>query len=277
MAEAPDVRPDSSPGSEVSPNPEATAAPGVMGVAEGSDRPIENFRAEFHRKNEEQTGRLTKVERQLAEIAAGIAALTNRPAVEPTPTQEYTDQQLLELANAGNAAAHEEYVRRVVDRRVSQQTQMTQQQQMVTTQLQALYIRYPHLTDPSHALTQAAMQVKVALVRNGYPAQSAATDLEAIRLAIVDNPGLAQPVTSAPSPSGGGVRSPQQGIDGATSRRPASPTTPSRTLSKEERAIAERMRVNDPGGAIKRFEERMQKGRSSVSLQVAQILGEETK
>lgn len=270
MAEAPDVRPDSSPGSEVPPNPDANAAPSVTGVAEGSERPIENLKGEFDRK-------MTKVERQLAEIAASVAALSNRPAPEPTPTQEYTDQQLLELANAGNAAAHQEYVRRVVAQQMNQQTQATHQQQVVTTQLQALYARYPHLTDSSHPLTQAAMQMKVALVRNGYPAQSAATDLEAIKLAIVDNPGLAQPVTSAPSPSAGGVRSPQQGIDGATSRRPASPTTPSRPLSKEERAIAERMRVNDPGGSIKRFEERMQKGRSSVSLQVAQILGEETK
>lgn len=270
MADPTDVTPDPSPGSEVPPNPDAIAAPGVTGVAEGADRPIENLKGEFDRK-------MTKVERQLAEIAAGLAALTSRPAAEATPTPEYTDQQLLELANAGNAAAHQEYVRRMVAQQMSQQTRVQQQQTFVTSQLQAVYARYPHLSDPSHALTQAAIQAKMALIRAGYPAQAPGTDLEAIKIAIVDNPGLAQPSAPTPAPSGGPTRSPQQGIDGATSRRPTSTSTPSRTLSKEERAIAARMSVKNPEGSIKRFEQRMQDGRSSVSLQVARVLEEESK
>ena len=269
MADPTDVTPDPSPGSQDPPNPDALAAPGVTGVAEGADRPIENLKGEFDRK-------LTKVERQLAEIAAGLAALTNRPAAEATPPPEYTDQQLLELANAGNAAAHQEYVRRMVAQQVGQQTQITQQQQWIAGQLQSLYGRYPQLTDPSHALTQAAMQAKMALIRAGYPAQSAATDLEAIKLAIVDNPGLAQPAAPAPVSSVGSVRSPQQGIDGATPRRPASPSTPARALSQKERDIAARMGIKDPADALKRFEARQSAGRSAVTPLIAQIIKEES-
>ena len=276
MVDETDVIPGSSPGSESPPNPDATAAPGVTGVAEGTDRPIENFRAEFHRRNDEQAGRMTKVERQQQEILAALAALTARPVAEVVPPPEYSDQQLLELANAGNAAAHQEYVRRMVAQQVAQQTHVTQQTQMIAGQLQSLYGRYPQLTDPSHPLTQAAMQSKMTLIRAGYPAQSAATDLEAIKLAIVDHPDLAQPAAAAPAPAGGTPRTPHQGIDGAAPRRPASTTTPARALSQKERDIAARMGIKDPAGALKRFEKRQQDGRSSVSPQVAQILREET-
>ncbi|MDO8793689.1 MAG: hypothetical protein Q7J25_03620, partial [Vicinamibacterales bacterium] len=86
---------------------------------------------------------------------------------------------------------------------------------------------------------------------------------------------LAQPRAPGPVPSGGGGRTPQQGIDGATPRRPASSTTPARALSQKERDIAGRMNVKDPGGSVGRFEKRQQDGRSSVSLQDAQILREE--
>jgi len=268
MVDDQDVIPGSSPGSEGVPAPDATAAPGVTGVAsEPTERPIENLKGEFDRK-------MTKVERQLAEIAAALTALTSRPAVEAAPAPEYTDQQLLELANAGNAAAHQEYVRRMVAQQLGQQVQITQQQQVITTQLQSLYTRYPMLTDPSHALTQAAMQAKMALTRAGYSAQSAATDLEAIKLAIVDHPELAQP--RAPGTPGGVGRTPQQGIDGATPRRSASPTTPARALSQKERDIAARMGIKDPVEALKRFEKRSQEGRVSMSQQVAQIVREET-
>lgn len=267
MADDQDVIPDSSPGSDSPPAPDATAAPGVTGVAsEPTERPIENLKGEFDRK-------FTKVERQLQEIAATLAAF-QAPKPEPTPAPEYTDQQLLELANAGNAAAHAEYVRRLVERQVAQQTQIAQQTQMVQTQLQSLYARYPQLSDPTHPLTQAALQAKVALVRNGYPAQSAATDLEAIKLAIVDHPGLAQPASAAPV-SGSRAVSPQQGIDGATPRRSAPATPAPRALSQKEREIAARMNVKKPAEAIKRFEERMQAGRSSVSPSVAQIIRED--
>ena len=271
MADDPDVIPGSSPGSEGIPAPDATAAPGVTGVAsEPTERPIENLKAEMDRK-------LTKVERQQQEILAALAALTSRPAIEAAPAPEYTDQQLLELANAGNAAAHQEYVRRMVAQQIGQQTQISQQQQMVAGQLQSLYGRYPQLTDPSHALTQAAMQAKMALIRAGYPAQSAATDLEAIKLAIVDHPDLAQPRASGtPGSPGGAGRTPQQGIDGATPRRPTSTSTPARALSQKERDIAARMGITDPVEALKRFEKRQQDGRSSMSQQVAQIVREET-
>jgi len=267
MVDDQDVIPGSSPGSEGVPAPDATAAPGVTGVAsEPTERPIENLKGEFDRK-------MTKVERQLAEIAAALTALTSRPAVEATPAPEYTDQQLLELANAGNAAAHQEYTRRIVAQQVGQQMQVSQQQQMVAGQLQSLYGRYPQLTDPSHALTQAAMQAKLALIRAGYPAQSAATDLEAIKLAIVDHPDLAQP--RAPGTPGGAGRTPQQGIDGATPRRPVSPTAPARALSQKERDIAARMGVKDPEHSRERFEKRQQDGRSSLSPLVHQIVREE--
>ena len=267
MADPQDVTPGSSPGSTDPPPPDATATPGVTGVAEGADRPIENLKGEFDRK-------MTRVERQIAELASMIAA-QQTPRSEPAPSQEYTDQQLLELANAGNAAAHQEYTRRVVAQQIGWQQQAAQHHQMIAGQLQAVYAKYPVLTDPSQPLTQAAMQAKMALVRLGHPAQSPATDLEAIKLAIVDNPGLIQP-TSGSSSSGGGGRAPQQGIDGATSRRPHQTTTsPSRPISQKERDIAQRMGIKDPVESLKRFEKRLAEQRSGISPMVAQIVREE--
>ena len=267
MADPQDVTPASSPGSAESPPPDATATPGVTGVAEGADRPIENLKGEFDRK-------LSRVERQLAEMAAMIAAQQS-PRAEAPPSQEYTDQQLLELSNAGNTAAQQEYTRRIVAQQVGQQEQARQYQQMIAGQLQAVYARYPVLTDPLNPLTQAAMQVKLALVRLGYPAQSPATDLEAIKAAIVDNPGLVQPA-AGPAPSEGRVRSPQQGIDGATSRRPHPTTTPGRPLSQKERDIAQRMGIKDPVESVKRFEKRLAESRSNISPLIAQIVREES-
>ena len=267
MADPQDVTPASSPGSAESPPPDATATPGVTGVAEGADRPIENLKGEFDRK-------MTRVERQIAELAAMIAAGQQAARAEAPPSQGYSDQQLLELANAGNAAAHEEYTRRIVAQQMGQQQQVMQYHQMIAGQLQAVYAKYPVLTDPSQPLTQAAMQAKMALVRLGHPAQSPATDLEAIKLAIVDNPGLIQPVSGSSS-SGGGARAPQQGIDGATSRRPHPTTTPGRPLSQKERDIAQRMGIKDPVESLKRFEKRLAEQRSGISPMVAQIVREE--
>jgi hypothetical protein len=267
-----DVAPGTSPGSDAPPESPASDASSVTDVAAApDDRPIQNVKAEFDRK-------LTKVERQLAEIAAMLAAQpTQRPAApEPAAQQAYTDQQLLELANAGNGAALQEYIARQTARSVSQQTQQMQQQQAVSAQLQVLYGRFPVLTDASHPLTQAAMQAKTTLIRMGYPPQSAATDLEAIKLAIVDHPGLAQPSAPATPPSSRGPAAPHAGVDGAAPRRPTpNASAPGRALSQREKDIAARMGIKDPAAAVKRFTERQQAGRSSLSPLVAQIVREE--
>lgn len=259
-----DVEPVSSPGSDVPPESLATDASPVTDVATApDDRPIQNVKAEFDRK-------LSKVERQLSEIAAMLAAQQpQRPAVVP----EYTDQQLLELANAGNAAAMDALMERKTARHTQQQFSQVNAQQMIAGQLQALYARYPMLTDASHALTQAAMQAKMALVRNGYPPQAPATDLEAIKLAIVDNPGLVVAAASAPvSRSGHG---PQSSVDGAMPRRTATTTSASPAVSQKAREVAQRMGIKDPAEAIKRFEKRQQDGRSSLSPLVVQAVREE--
>jgi hypothetical protein len=246
------------------------------------NRPARNVVAEVNRK-------FTKIERQQEELRAQnaqiLAALQQqmRPApaqVANTPTAgaEYTDEQLGQLAAAGNAEALQILVRRQTEKATATQMGQFTQAQTVQRALGELFSRYPMLReDPQHPLTQAVYAARNQYLQQGWH-PGPATDLEAIKAAIVNAPHL------VPAPSGA-VQEPtrragvtaQQSIDGAAPRRsPQSGQTQAvRPLDPRVQGIAQRMGVKDPQNSLKRLMDRQTANRSTVSPTIQQAVREE--
>lgn len=254
-----DVTPDPSPGDETpeTPSPE-TAAPerdaGVTGEEIVGDRPAKNIIAELERKQAQQ---IAALEQRL------MVALQSQ--ARPTVPQEYTDDQLQQLAAAGHADAQRLLQERIAQRTVDTRLGAYQREQMLVAQLQTLTTKYaPQLRDPANPLTQAALAHKSALLAMGHP-DTNATRLEALKNAIADT---AAEVFSRPAPPR------QTQVDGATVRRQAPPVREVK-VSDKERDIARRMGIKDPAKALQRFHDRQTKGQSSVSPVVATIVREQ--
>lgn len=254
-----------------------------------TDRPWRNYKAEQDRKFNELRG-------QLSELVGVINTLASRQAAPQSTVTPSTqsgqaayvalgDEELAQRAAMGDAHAQLVLTDRIAARRVDESARVAQVQALVERQLNALYVRYPQLTNPSDPLTMNAMRAKAALLANGM-ANTRATDLEAIKLAIVDNPTLAR-TPSAPRSDTTAVINDQvrrnnvdsvSTVDGNTPRRTPAPrsNTPAVTLTKRELEIAKRMGVKDPVKAKQRFLERIEDGSVGVTPDVAYIVKEQS-
>lgn len=271
MADPDEVVPDAG----IDPEPEAILAETPLAP---DDRPAKNVLAEMNRK-------YTKIERQNAEILAAFQSFQQQRAAPPPPAPaagtgaDYSDEQLGQLAAAGNAEAIRLLVERHTQRATAAQMGQFTQTQTVARALGELFTRYPVLRDdPSHPLTQAVYTARNQFLASGWP-PGPQTDLEAIKAAIVNAPHL------VPAPPGTGPQdltrragvTAQQSMEGAASRRSPQPTQTQdgRPLDKTVLAIAQRMHVKDPQHSLKRFMERNQAGRSTVSPTITQAVREE--
>ena len=247
------------------PQPAPDAPDGVTSGTEPEvvgDRPLKNLQAEFNRK-------LSRVEQQYADLTAMLQqALQPKPPAPPANTlDQYTNEQLAQLAQAGSADAQQKLTERMVSAQVQAATAQQNRTMAIQAQHASLYARYKQLNDPSSPLTQYAMQAKAALLRQGYP-NSVETDVEAIKTAIVDNAGNPQVMGGAQMVDEpvrrAGVQAQSQ-IDGNTSRRHPAPAPPGKAkLSEKELALANRMGIKDPEGSKARFEKRQADGRSAL-------------
>ena len=254
--------------------PDPDAAGSVTPVPEVSeDRPLRNIQAEFNRKH-------SQTQAQIQELTSLIReALAPKAPVVANSVDQYSNEQLAQLAQAGSAEAQAKLTERLVQAQVQAQLGQHTRVQGLQAAHMALYTKYPQLTDTMHPLTQYAMQVKAALLRQGAP-NSVETDVEAIKTAIVDNArnpsflgtaqDLSEPVRRA------GVTTQSQ-IDGSAPRRTPPPPAPGapRKLSEKELALAKRMGLTpeQAAGSMARFEKRQAAGTSSlgaVRLHVAQ-------
>lgn len=232
----------------------AAAVPHVDPEQIVEDRPLKNIIAELKRHQQQQ----------FDELAARLMAAP-RPA--PQQQREYSDEELSQLATAGDPRAHLELTRRVAARESAQHIQVQAQQQQDIQALSLLFARYPVLKDEAHELTRYASQAKYALMRTGHP-DSPATIAEAIRIAIADNPELA--ASSMVRPTGGTVvpraTVPTAGASAPAPRRQA-PTTPKVDITDDEWAAARRMGFTSREQARKakeNTEKRRQSGTSSL-------------
>ena len=253
----------------VTPAPDPAPVSADVDPGQTDDRPLKNLKAEFDRK-------LGSVEQTLAVILASIQHQQAQQA-PPQPAragglEQYTDEQLAQLAQSGSVDAQIALTERISARRIEAVQAQTRQTDETAGQLRYLYSRYP-LHDPSSPLTQAAMRYKAVLMSRGRTS-GPETDLEAIKAAIVDNPQLAVPAAPPAAPRRADATSQGQ-IDGTTTRRQPKPPQSTTKIDPKARAIAQRMGV-DPEKAMERFNQRQEKGQSSVSPLVATIVREQS-
>lgn len=226
------------------------------------DRPEKNLKAEFDRKHDKLVERMDEL------VALVTTRLTPTPATpERSGGKTYTDEELHQLWQQGYQEAGDMLIERKMERRLASEKAESQKDSIVNNQLMILFRKYPMLADPAHTLTKVALVAKRALIANGRP-DNRQTELDAILLAIADNPSLA--ATPAEEPE---YITPAS-VPGVMPRRaaPVKPKEP--TMDPRSLAAAQRMGVKDPAGSRKRFYERNAKGSSSVSPLVAQILEE---
>lgn len=250
------------PDSPTDPEPDesqATAA-AVSAVdldANVGDRPARNILAELERKQRQQFDAFK------AEI---LSALRPQPPAAPPQSREYSDEELSQLAAAGDSRAHLELSRRVAARTTAEQLQAQSQVQATLQQRQVLYAKYPVLADTSHPLTQYAMQAKAILIQSGR-ANDASVDVDAIRTAIADLPDVAaQVMVRQPTPAS----VPRATVPTAAASAPAPRRTPAATqqqgISDKQWALAKRMGFTSrekAAQAITNMERRQKDGQST--------------
>lgn len=251
-----------------SPDP-AAPAPVSADVSDQviEDRPLKNLQAEWNRK-------FGKIESSIAAIEVMLQAA--RPAQQAaTGWEQYSNEQLMELYRAGSTEAGLKLQERLVQQQVQSATAASTKAQATQNQLNVLYAKYPQLRDPASPLYLAAMRVKAALVGTGMPGTSTETDVQAILVAIADNPELVRPGDGGPAQRRESPNAQNQ-LDGSTVRR-AQPAKASAgpALSQRELDIAKRMGVKDPMKARERFMDRQQKKQSSVTPVIAVAMKEE--
>lgn len=244
----------------------ASPASGVTDVAPPTDRTWREVSGELERKfNAGQT----RVERQIAELAALIAQQHQRP--QPATTQqEYSDEQLSQLASAGNAEAHRLLTERYAQRYAQVNQQYAQEQALVNQELATLVQRYPALNDVSSPLRQSAEQAFRLLRGIGRP-DDQRTRVDAILRAVADQG--AQPVTQHTVPGRSVPAS--AALDGSVPRRQPPPQNASnKPMGKRELEIAARMGLTPERArqAKANFEKRNAAGRSNITPGVAQLL-----
>lgn len=287
MPDTIDVSPDSSSGAGDNEEPTAGASgssPVTSDATPDSSRPLHNLKSEFDRKLEKMEGRFSTFESSLAEMMNVLATTLQArgktpPGATDPETREYSDTELMELWQSGSKEAGDLLIDRKVDRKRATDRSADAASSYVTTQLRALYTKYPVLKDPTHPLTKAALATRSALVAAGVPATMAA-DLEAIKTAIADHPEIAAQVVQPPSEvleesrreaadrvAGGGFGvSSRRGTEGGGKKKAA--------LTKEQIALAQRMGVKDPTGARERMAKRSEAGKSGVSPILLSLLEE---
>jgi len=261
MAEEQDVTAaDSSPAEATTPE----TAP-VSGEARDA-RPVENWQAEFRRKQEKTQQQLDAV---LSWIATQAQPQQRQSYTQPQQTQgQVSDEELLAAAQQGDVNASMLYQQRMLDRRLAERDQAMRKTQAVQGQLGALMRQYPVLNNPSHPLTQYVNQAYTVMVQQGYPAGQE-TLLDAAKTAIADRPDLIAELYTQGSQAREQSRrtaaqQAQTGVTGASYRQDPTPRQQGKKpITREQAELARRMGVPDPAKAIERFQKRREKGLSS--------------
>jgi hypothetical protein len=232
------------------------------------NRPPQNVLGEVNRK-------YTKIERQMLELQQQNAEMMNllrtqqqRPQAAPVQQTgaEYSDDQLATLQSQGNAEAARILSQRFAEREAEKKFSAWQQTQAVQNGVAQLMGKYPQLHDNQDPLTQAVYQARQTFLSSGWT-PGAATDLEAIKAAILNAPHLVkQPSAARPDMPRQSAVTAQQSMDGSAPRRsPQQGRAQGPALTPRQAELAKRYGVKDPQGAIKRFADRRQAGTSVLN------------
>lgn len=267
-----DVPAESSPAtSETPPTPDSGAAPVSAGTGFPADRPVENVLAEWNRKFQGLEERLGQV--------VGILVQQQQGGQAQAANAGYTDEQLYQLAAAGNTAAMQQLDQRREQRLTQTWQQQQHAQQTLALSLQQMLQRYPIFTDNTHPLTQAATAYKQRLIAAGAQ-DGPATILEAMRQAIIDHPELVPRASETPELQRRvGAQAAAMVDGGQMNRRPPAPEPKKKApqLTPELWKLAQRYGYTDKAKAqkaLENFERRQESGQSRLGL-VGTFLREE--
>ena len=248
----------------------SSTAQGVTADSPTDGRTQDQMFRELQRRDQERQKQLDQV---LAYLVSGQQQ-RQAPAVERKAPP--TDEELWAQAQQGDRIAFEEYQGRIAERKIAQHAGVTRNAQVVNGQLNALVNKYPVLNNPQHPLAQTTQQAYQLLLQNGYPA-GPATLLDAAKTAIAERPDLiaeqyAQAGNAREQSRQDGTRRASSGQMGGT--RQDAPRTAQTKVTPEQQALANRMGVKDPAGAVARFRKRQDAGQSSFGA-VAAFIPEE--
>ena len=240
-------------------NAASSTAQGVIPGSPTGDRTNEQMFREMQRRDQERQKQLDQV---LAYLVSGQQQRQAPVAERKAPA---TDEELWALAQQGDRPAYEEYHRRIARNEINQNSQISRNAQVVNGQLNALVNKYPVLNNPQHPLAQTTQQAYQLLLQNGYPA-GPATLLDAAKTAIAERPDLiaeqySQTAGAREQSRQDGTRRASSGQMGGT--RQDAPRTQTTKVTPEQQALANRMGVKDPAGAMTRFRKRQEDKLSS--------------
>ena len=272
------VEATSPPATETSAPPATAAVTGSQGEPSETDPegvPWKNRMAEMERRHQ----RALEDQQRLFQQQLQQTLQQFQPQQRPAPQQEreYSDEELLALANQGHSAAMQTYVARQVQRQVAQQNQQAavqmyqaQRARTAVEEINALQQQYPDLTVTSSELYRAANKEYGRFLpgRDQNDAilmayQSAISNLQPQRRAAET---ARQSQVHAHESVGGtsyARQSPRRGETGFV-----------KSVSPQEAALAAKLNVKDPLKAKQRFAERQQSGRSTVSPGLSGALGD---
>ncbi len=274
------VNADSPTASETSAPPATAAVTGSQGEPSETDAegvPWKNRMAEMERRHQramEDQQRLFR--EQLQQTLQQFQPLA-RPQPQAQQEREYSDEELLALANQGHSAAMQTYVARQVQRQVAQQNQQAavqmyqaQRARTAVEEINALQQQYPDLTVTSSELYRAANKEYGRFL----PGRD---QNDAILLAYQSAIANLQPQRRATETSRQSQVQAHESVGGTSYARQAprrGETGFVKSVSPQEAALAAKLNVKDPLKAKQRFAERQQAGRSTVSPGLSGALGD---
>ena len=219
---------------------------------------------------EEMNAKFSTVERAQSEMLQILQAMRQAPAATPVrQDQEYSDDDLWSLQQQGSKQAADMLLERKLKREREGERAAQARVASIQSQVKKMYESYP-FSKSEHPLTRAAVAIKNRLMGNGW-ANDIATDLEAMKLTLVDHSDLvADYHASTPR-----VRTTSTPVMGNMPRRTTPKDAPP-TVSEKEKVIAKRMGVKDPAKAIVNFQKNQDSKRSTVSPMIAVLMREES-
>jgi hypothetical protein len=279
-----DVQPDPSPGQDTPPTDAAAAqaavTPPVAGEVDEQGVPWKNRMAEMERRAQKM------VEDALVRQAAmyqHVLAQGQQQRANPVDQQkQYTDEELLALANQGHSAALDMLMDRKMARQQQQMGQQQAQQQVVVEaqrELAELYQQYPQMQDASTELYRTANALYQQRAQLYGP--NILTQRDAIKSAIIKLGVQPSRASAAESARQGAVES-SQSIGGSSyqSRPTRTKEEPFVKVTPQDRELAKKMGLKDLSDKAlaerkARFIKRQQDGSSKINHNISSALGGE--
>jgi len=243
------------------------------------DRPMRNWQAE----NDRKFGRLEEMIVGLAANLNTIATHSTQSAATVPVTSEPTDDELAQRAALGDANALMALQDRRINKVVDQRDSVARLGALVDSQMLSLVGKYPGVRDTGHPFRGAVLQAKSVLLGIGY-ADNKATDVEAMKLAIANDPDLARSAMApnAPAPAApirDNVPGPANLGGPAPRRRPQA--APAALVDDKTFEMARRMNPQKyatreaAAAAVARFRKRNAEGKTGFTPNVGIILKEQ--